>query len=442
MSYQVIARKFRPHCFEEVVGQDAIVKTLKNALKSGNLAHAYLFCGLRGTGKTTLARLLAKALNCTQLKPTMDPCETCSSCQDFSSGKTLDFIEIDGASHRGIDDVKSIVETLGYASLHRYKIILIDEVHMLTKEAFNALLKTLEEPPPQVKFIFATTEPHKLPPTILSRCLRFDLVRIPDQALVGKLKKVAQSLAYEVEEGILELIAERAEGSLRDAESLLEKLLSGTEQKLTLELAYDLLGYFTPNLMTTLDEAIATHDLKAAFLLTDQLMASGKDGKVFFEQFRQHLRHILCTKLNLVPFTKNYPLEHASIENYSVTLLTYLIELLTSELKNCPMDRRLDIEALLILLIQSASRSSLVDIVEKLEALSKALPEQKSLTPSSRIEEHSQVQPQPTPAPLETTSLISPVELPESAPKPAKSSQFYDTLLQFTAVELEGSLKK
>ena len=177
-TYQVIARKYRPQTFADVIGQTAIVTTLKNALKFHKLAHAYLFCGCRGTGKTTLARVFSKALNCQKLTENFEPCNQCQSCLEISQGRSLDVIEIDGASHRGIDDIRQINDTIGYApSSGKYKIYIIDEVHMLTKEAFNALLKTLEEPPANVKFFFATTEPHKVLQTIMSRCQRFDLSR-------------------------------------------------------------------------------------------------------------------------------------------------------------------------------------------------------------------------------------------------------------------------
>ena len=210
--YQVIARKYRPQTFADVLGQSPIVTTLKNAIKKNRLAHAYLFCGSRGTGKTTLARVFAKALNC--LQPTQDgePCNQCTSCRGIVSGSSMDVLEIDGASNRGIEDIRQINETVGYAtSSGKYKIYIIDEVHMLTKEAFNALLKTLEEPPAKVLFFFATTEPHKVLPTILSRCQRFNLSRISPQLIVNKLARIAKDLNAVAEEEALHMIATRAE---------------------------------------------------------------------------------------------------------------------------------------------------------------------------------------------------------------------------------------
>lgn len=218
MSYQVLARKFRPKFFSEVIGQEAVITTLRHALAQKRLAQAYLFCGCRGTGKTTLARLFAKALNCTQLKDG-EPCNHCSSCIDIAAGHSLDVLEIDGASHRGIEDIRQINESVHFSPTSgRYKIYLIDEVHMLTKEAFNALLKTLEEPPEHVKFFFATTEPHKVPATILSRCQRFNLMRLSEEQIIKSLQTIADQLSIEVQEPqALELVARLAEGSLRDA---------------------------------------------------------------------------------------------------------------------------------------------------------------------------------------------------------------------------------
>ena len=223
-SYQTFTRKYRPQKFQEVVGQEAIVTTLKNAIRLKRSAHAYLFSGSRGVGKTTLARLFAKALNCQNLDGQIEPCNECVSCKEIASSRSMDVIEIDGASNRGIDDMRQINETITYAPARGYKIYIIDEVHMLTKEAFNALLKTLEEPPPAVKFFFATTEAHKVLPTIISRCQRFDLTQISHESIVTKLQAIAKESSREVEEEAMHLIARFSEGSLRDAESFLDQI--------------------------------------------------------------------------------------------------------------------------------------------------------------------------------------------------------------------------
>ncbi len=225
MSYLAIARKYRPATFDEMVGQEHVTRTLENALSSGRIHHAFLFTGARGVGKTTAARALARALNC-EKGPTAQPCGSCTSCKEISSGSSPDLVEIDGASNNSVDDIRELRDTVNYAPTGRYRIYLIDEVHMLSKAAFNALLKTLEEPPPHVVFLFATTEPHKILDTILSRVQRFDFKRIPLPAVVARLTRITRDEGAQIEEGGLRLIARAGEGSMRDAESLLDKVIS------------------------------------------------------------------------------------------------------------------------------------------------------------------------------------------------------------------------
>src|SRR5713226_876403 len=226
MSYLVLARKWRPQRFEDIVGQEHITRVLRNAIRAGRIAHAYLFTGVRGVGKTTGARILAKALNC-EKGPTPTPCNECPNCLEITAGSSMDVYEIDGASNRGIDEVRQIIENVRYQPAQsRFKIYIIDEVHQVTKDAFNALLKTLEEPPPFVKFILATTEPHRLPETILSRCQRFDFRRIATREVVERLGDIAEKESLRITGGALVLLAREAEGSMRDAQSLLEQILS------------------------------------------------------------------------------------------------------------------------------------------------------------------------------------------------------------------------
>ena len=226
MSYLVVARKWRPQSFEDIAGQAHITRTLQNAIRTDRIAHAYLFTGVRGVGKTTAARILAKALNC-EKGPAATPCNQCSICAEITSGNCFDVLEIDGASNRGIDEVRQIIENVRYQPAKcRFKIYIIDEVHQVTKDAFNALLKTLEEPPPSVKFILATTEPHRLPETILSRCQRYDFRRIALREIVERLGEIAKSEGLAITEGALVLLAREADGSMRDAQSLLEQVLA------------------------------------------------------------------------------------------------------------------------------------------------------------------------------------------------------------------------
>ncbi len=226
MSYQVIARKYRPQKFEDVVGQEHVSQTLANAIKAGRIAHAYLFCGPRGTGKTTMARIFAKALNCTG-GPKADFDVADPKCQEIADGRSLDVIEIDGASNNGVEQVRELRDTCRFApASSKFKIYIIDEVHMLSTAAFNALLKTLEEPPAHVKFLFATTDPEKVLPTILSRCQRFDLRRIPANLIVKQLAFIAKEEGVEIDDGALFAIARAADGGMRDAESTLDQLIS------------------------------------------------------------------------------------------------------------------------------------------------------------------------------------------------------------------------
>src|ERR687893_976450 len=229
--YRVLARKYRPQSFAELIGQDAMVRTLGNAIKRDRLAHAFLLTGVRGVGKTSTARLIAKALNCIGIDgqggPTIDPCGACEPCRAIAEGRHIDVIEMDAASHTGIDDVREIIDAVRYASVSaRYKIYIIDEVHMLSKSAFNALLKTLEEPPEHVKFLFATTEVGKVPLTVLSRCQRFDLRRIPAEKLVDHFAEIARAEAVEAEPEALAMIARAAEGSARDGLSILDQAIA------------------------------------------------------------------------------------------------------------------------------------------------------------------------------------------------------------------------
>src|SRR6195256_4312150 len=242
MSYQVIARKYRPQRFSDVVGQEHVTQTLSNAIEQSRIAHAYLFCGPRGTGKTTVARIFAKCLNCTG-GPKVDFDEKDPRCQEITEGRSLDVLEIDGASNRGIDEIRELRETAKYApASSRFKIYIIDEVHMLTKEAFNALLKTLEEPPAHVKFIFATTEPQKIPITILSRCQRFDFAGVSSAAIQARLAQIAAAEGVVVEPEALQILASRAAGSMRDSQSLLEQLLAMGHERISAADVNQLLG--------------------------------------------------------------------------------------------------------------------------------------------------------------------------------------------------------
>ncbi len=357
-TYQVIPRKFRPQTFESVVGQEAIVTTLKNALRFQRLAHAYLFCGCRGTGKTTLARVFAKALNCQSLTETLEPCNTCPSCLEIMSGRSLDVLEIDGASNRGIDDIRQINETIGYAPASgKFKIYIIDEVHMLTKEAFNALLKTLEEPPANVKFFFATTEPHKVLPTIISRCQRFDLNRIPLDAMQSKLSYIAKDLGVACEEEALSLIAHLSEGSLRDAESLFDQVICYCEQPIKAEGVSATLGLMPKESFFALDEAIAEQRCSFAFDLSQTIFTSGKDLSYFLDNLLEHFRTLLQIKFHKPSFFLNAIHQEryqASATHYTEEQCLYILDYLIQwqqQIAKSPF-KRIGLEMILLHLIR------------------------------------------------------------------------------------------
>ncbi len=296
MSYTVLARRYRPMRFSEVVGQDHVTVTLINALKKEKVAHAYLFAGPRGIGKTTTARILAKAVNCSNLTDG-EPCNECPTCTDINSGRSMDVLEIDGASNRGIDEIRNLRENVKFAPTSSpRKVYIIDEVHQLTSAAFNALLKTLEEPPSHVLFIFATTEAHQIPPTILSRCQRFDFHRIPAGVIRQNLEYICQQEKVQADDQVLDLITRKADGGLRDAQSLLDQLVAFCGETLQAQEVEQVLGLIPWDTLFEATRIFRERDPEGAFGLCDRLAAQGADYGHFLRELAEHLVRLLRVK--------------------------------------------------------------------------------------------------------------------------------------------------
>ena len=298
---QALYRKWRSQTFEEVIGQEHVTQTLRNALRDGRIAHAYLFSGPRGTGKTSTARILAKALNCTGPEDER-PCNQCPTCVAINEGRMLDLIEIDAASNNSVDDIRDLREKVGFRpSEGRYKIYIIDEVHMLSSSAFNALLKTLEEPPPHTRFVLATTEPHKIPATVLSRCQRFDFRRIPVPEITAHLRHIVEVEGFQADDEALAAMARSAQGCMRDAVSLLDQMLSFGAERITLEQVHQVLGAVSNESVAALVDALAAKDVTAGLTLIQQLVTQGASLHEFDQQVVEHLRGVMVLKMTGSP---------------------------------------------------------------------------------------------------------------------------------------------
>ncbi|MFO7897417.1 MAG: DNA polymerase III subunit gamma/tau [Candidatus Cloacimonadales bacterium] len=341
MSYLVLARKYRPQTFQEVYAQDHITQILSNTIELDRTAHAYLFTGPRGVGKTSMARIFAKSLNCLEGGPTPTPCNECLNCQEITNGTSADVIEIDGASNTGVDDIRGLQKELMYSTSNsNYKIYIIDEVHMLSKNAFNALLKTLEEPPEKVIFIFATTEPHKVLPTIISRCQRFDFKLIPIAAIIDRLSSICQLDEIEAEEDALFVIAKKADGSMRDAMSLMDQVLAYGKNQISLQDVLDIFGIVHTEIYNAIFAAIAEKDATALLEHLHEIIEKGNDLQEFLGGMLDYARNILLLKLGIkvreISTTFLEKMQQISAE-FAEEHLLYLMNLLVkmkSDIKN------------------------------------------------------------------------------------------------------------
>ena len=401
MSYQVFARKYRPQIFEEVLGQDAVVRTLRNAIKSGRLAHAYLFVGPRGVGKTSTARIFAKALNCLK-GPTEKPCGQCDPCREIAAGNSLDVLEIDGASNNGVEQIRDLRENVRFLpSQGKFRIYLIDEVHMLSTAAFNALLKTLEEPPEHVKFLFATTEAHKLPATIISRCQRFDLQPIRDEVAASHLLAIAKKENISLEPGAAEVIARAAEGGMRDAESMLDQVVSFCGDKIGEEEILSIFGFASAADVAALAGHILSGDAAAALDLVATQSENGKDLGRLLSDLVALGRDLLVSEATGKEIAGRRGELLAPLRGrYSARKLTELLEVLSSAeagLRFSP-DKKLPLEIAVIKSIQLLHTADLDEVLDTLSAMTAGAPA--PVRPAARAAAHRPVaSAKPAPAP-------------------------------------------
>jgi DNA polymerase-3 subunit gamma/tau len=427
VSYQVFARKYRPQTFDDLVGQTHVTRTLKNAVEQNRLAHAYLFVGPRGIGKTSTARILAKALNCVN-GPTVTPCGVCDSCKEITAGNSLDVLEIDGASNNGVEQVRELRDNVRYApSKGHFKIYIIDEVHMLTSAAFNALLKTLEEPPPHVKFIFATTEPQKVLPTILSRCQRFDLHRIPANLIAQHLQFIAGKEKIVLDPAAAHAIAKGADGGLRDAESMLDQLVAFCGDKIAEPDVLSVFGFTSEQTVANFTEKILRGETPEALELLHTEADSGKDMMKLMSDLISYLRDLLVGKVkpealadDLNPdLQKSLETQAAMIETDRLLELIDQFAAAEGRMKWAP-NKRLHFEVAIIKAIQTLSQVTLNEVIQNLAALRDGKEQTAPAKPSVRRIVEAAVSAAPPPKPEATRVAETPPAPRNESPPPSQ----------------------
>jgi len=442
VSYRVFARKYRPRTFEEVVGQEHITRTLQNAISAGRVAQAYLFVGPRGIGKTSTARILAKALNCKE-GPTATPCGKCDACEEIAEGRSLDVLEIDGASNDGVENIRELRDNAAYAPASgSFKIYLIDEVHMLSAGAFNALLKTLEEPPEHVKFIFATTEAQKLPATIISRCQRFDLRRIPADAIAGHLLTIAGKEEISLEQAAADSIARAAEGGLRDAESMLDQAVAFCGSTITDGDVMSVFGFTSRETLTALGDALLGRDAREAMRIIAEQAAAGKDMSRLLGDLIGHLRDLLVAGVETPSAVPREKL---------LMLLDHFAE--TEARMRWAADKKLQFDVAAIKAVHLLEQVSLDDIIASLAALQDGTPPSPGVAKAAPLLARSpaaaSARPPVSPPLLEKASVpatpapVVPSQVPAAAAEEPSESAAIDATMAWDQVRAtyESSIK-
>lgn len=440
MSYLVLARKYRPQTFDDVVGQKPIVRTLRNSLARNRVAHAMLFSGVRGVGKTTLARIMAKAINCESEQDR--PCNNCTSCKAIAAGQAIDLHEIDGASNRGIQEIRELKENIRFMpTSSRYKIIIIDEVHMLTTEAFNALLKTLEEPPEHVYFMFATTELHKIPITILSRCQRYELKRITGQELYEHFRKIAENEKVQIDQEGLGLIVREAEGSVRDGLSLLDQVLSFGDTTITHQDVIQVLGLTDRNILFTTADALLTGNRETALQTLHAAFENGLDIKRFTSDLLETFRTLLLIKIGNLEELLDLPKEEIArfqeiAAGVSFETIHLRLEMLLKGFEEIKytFQPRLTLENTFLKIIEAGNITALSTLLGKIDSLLQGLPEEapatpplsrdnisRSTTPPRENIQPTPIQPEQENPPQQAVQAVQAVQAEQTEPLPAKA---------------------